>query len=168
MRPARETAAFMRIDLPDFPVAGGCQCGKVRYRLMAAPVVFYHCHCTECQTQSASAFGQSMRVQAEHLLVAGQVRTFLRPAAAGTELACDFCPECGVRLFHRRSQYAGRLNIKAGTLDDTSWLVPAGHIWVGSKQPGITLSENALTYRGQPEDGYAALEQQWQQMIAGN
>lgn len=158
----------MHIDLPEFPIAGGCQCGRIRYRLTAAPVVFYHCHCTECQKQSASAFGQSMRVRTEHLQVAGEVRTFLRPASAGTQLACDFCPECGVRLFHRRSQYADRLNIKAGTLDDTSWLVPAGHIWIGSKQPGILLGENALTYAGQPDDGYATLEQHWKEMIAVN
>ncbi len=158
----------MRIDLPEFPLTGGCQCGKVRYHLTAAPVVFYQCHCTECQTQSASAFGQSMRVRARHLLVAGEVRTFSRSTARDTELACDFCPECGVRLFHRRPQYADRLNIKAGTLDDTSWLVPAGHIWTGSKQPGIILGENALIYAGQPDDGYAALEQRWQEMIASN
>lgn len=158
----------MRIELPELPLHGGCQCGKVRYRLTAAPVAFYHCHCTECQTQSSSAFGQSLRVHSQHLLVGGDVRTYLRPAIADGELACDFCPDCGVRLFHRRAQYADLLNIKAGTLDDTSWLRPAGHIWTESKQPGVTLETDTLIYKGQPEDGFAALTRRWQEMIASN
>ena len=36
---------------------GGCQCGKVRYRLSREPQTLYACHCSDCQKQSGRAFG---------------------------------------------------------------------------------------------------------------
>jgi hypothetical protein len=39
---------------------GGCQCGRVRYRVEGEPLTLGICHCTECQRQSGSAFGMSM------------------------------------------------------------------------------------------------------------
>ena len=35
------------MKLPAFPVEGGCQCGTVRYRLKAAPLGIYACHCKD-------------------------------------------------------------------------------------------------------------------------
>jgi integrase len=32
-------------------------------------------------------------------------------------------------------------SVRAGTLDDTSWLRPTVHIWARSKQPWITLPD---------------------------
>lgn len=156
-----------KLELPPLPLTGGCQCGAIRYTLRGAPVVFYICHCTECQKQSASAFGESFRVRQDDLEVDGAVATFTRIGTSGNELACDFCPDCGTRLFHRRAKYSETMNIKAGTLDDTSWLRPAGHIWVRSKQPWVKIGANELTYERQPEDGDAALTARWEAMLAG-
>lgn len=151
------------VKLPEFPVEGGCQCGAVRYRLAAPPVVFYICHCTECQAQSSSAFGESLRVRSGDLTVTGEVKSFRRGSASGSTLVCDFCPECGTRLFHRRESYHETLNVKGGTLDDTSWLVPAGHLWTASRQKWFTIAPGALAYERQPED-YDALMERWKNM----
>ena len=43
------------------PLNGGCQCGACRYVIGGWPLTFYICHCSECQAQSASAFGESLR-----------------------------------------------------------------------------------------------------------
>lgn len=154
-----------KIQLPRFPVGGGCQCGAVRYTLNAPPVVFYICHCTECQTQSSSAFGESMRVRTADLKITGTLDQHERGSAGGGVVG-DFCPKCGTRLFHRQRDHDDMLNIKAGTLDDTSWLRPAGHIWTHSKQPWVTIDANELAYDRQPEDDYAALIARWNDMIA--
>lgn len=155
----------LKLTLPPAPLTGGCQCGSVRYALSGIPVVFYICHCTDCQKQSSSAFGQSFRVRSGELSISGTLSTFERPAGNGRAVACDFCAECGTRLFHRRAKYADTVNIKAGTLDDTSWLIPAGHIWVQSKQPWVKLPHDALIYDRQPDDGDAALITRWQEML---
>jgi hypothetical protein len=52
------------ILLPPLTWEGGCQCKSVRYLLRALPLTLYACHCKECQLQSSSAFGLSMRVSA--------------------------------------------------------------------------------------------------------
>jgi len=154
-----------KIDLPDFPINGGCQCGAVRYTLKAPPVVFYICHCTECQTQSSSAFGESMRVRKADLEITGAPGQYERVSPGGG-VKGEFCPNCGTRLFHGRRDYKDTLNIKAGTLDDTSWLRPAGHIWTRSKQPWVKIDADELCCERQPEDGYAALIARWNEMIA--
>ena len=37
-------------------LAGGCQCGAVRYRLIAEPTGVNICHCRMCQKASGSPF----------------------------------------------------------------------------------------------------------------
>jgi hypothetical protein len=153
---------MLKVELPTFPITGGCQCGKVRYTLKTPPMTFYCCHCTECQKQSSSAFGQSLRVRMEDIEVTGEVARCLlsRPASA---LLCDFCSSCGVRLFHRREAYGADISLKAGSLDNTSWLIPSGHIWTGSKQKWVAIADGELAYVGQPED-FETLKERWREM----
>jgi hypothetical protein len=40
--------------------------------------------------------------------------------------------------------------VRAGTLDDTSWLRPTMHFWTRSKQPWITLPGDNQTFETQP------------------
>jgi len=154
-----------RVVLPPLPLTGGCQCGPVRYEVAGPPVVFYICHCTECQKQSASAFGESFRVRVADLDYTGALSTFERGSESGSPVACDFCPQCGSRLFHRRPGYGENINIKAGTLDDAGWIHPAGHIWTRSRQPWMTIPKDTLAYEAQPEDGMAALIERWREML---
>jgi hypothetical protein len=153
-----------KLTLPAFPVHGGCQCGKVRYTLNAPPLTLYCCHCTECQRQSASAFGMSMRVRLADIEVTGELARHTRDkTASGSALVCEFCPRCGVRLFHRREAYEADVSLKAGSLDDTSWMAPAGHIWTRSKQKWVAISGAELSYAGQPED-FGPLKARWKEM----
>src|SRR5262245_65152510 len=104
---------------------GGCQCARVRYRVEGEPVAVGVCHCTECQRQSGSAFGMSLIVRKEAFrLLQGELKTFTRTADSGSPVLCAFCPECGIRIYHEPRYMQGVLNIKPGTLDDTSFLRP--------------------------------------------
>jgi hypothetical protein len=42
--------------------------------------------------------------------------------------------------------------VRAGSLDDTSWLRPTAHIWTRSKQPWITLPDGDRQFETQPDD----------------
>lgn len=152
-----------RFTMPELPISGGCQCGAVRYRITAEPIVFYLCHCRECQRQTSSAFGESLRLRANDLKIDGRLETVTRISEAGRMREGHFCPGCGVRIFHGTKESA-EINVKAGTLDDTSWLVPAGHIWTRSMQRFMRLEADDLCYEGQPTDGYAALADRWRVM----
>jgi hypothetical protein len=162
VEPATEVPTVV---MPPLPLAGGCQCGRVRYLVSAAPLTFYLCHCRECQRHTSSAFGESLRVAQSDFSVTGVVREIRRVADSGVQRQGWFCPECGVRLWHGSGDSV-EINVKAGTLYDTAWLRPAGHIWVGSRQPFIEIHGNELAYAGQPEDSYAALKERWKLMTA--
>jgi hypothetical protein len=157
--------ASLSVHLPPLPLEGGCQCGRVRYRITGAPLVFYLCHCRECQRHTSSAFGESLRVRRTDIEVEGELRLTERLADSGARREGYFCPVCGVRIIHA-SAGAERVNLKAGTLDDTSWLVPAGHIWTRSKQRFIAIGADELAYETQPDDGDAALLARWNEMLA--
>ncbi|MCB9994506.1 MAG: GFA family protein [Hyphomicrobiaceae bacterium] len=146
--------AEIKVKLPQ---TGGCQCGAVRYELSGMPLTFYLCHCTECQKQSSSAFGESLRVRSADLRIDGQMAERLRTSPEGKSVLGRFCLKCGTRLFHSRPGYGETLNIKAGTLDDTSWLKPAGHIWTDSKQSWFEIGPGELSYPRQPENDHALI-----------
>lgn len=134
------------------PYVGGCQCGRIRYEIKAEPLTLYVCHCTECQRQSASAFGMSMPVPRDAVtILQGEPKQWSRVSESRREVICFFCGECGTRLFHNPTRNPDITNIKPGTLDDTSWLRPVGNLWTHSAQPWINkCSEEMLNYEGQP------------------
>lgn len=141
---------------------GQCQCGDVRYRVTGTPVTVFACHCTECQRQSSSAFGMALWVRnAEVDIVGVEPKHWVRTMPSGGRMECSFCPNCGTRLFHKLLGQSELISIKPGTLDDTSWLKPAGHIWTGSAQHWMTFDPDSLQYEGNP-DGYADLMAAWQ------
>ena len=129
---------------------GGCQCGAIRYRLLRAPVALYACHCRDCQKQSSSAFGLSMWVERDAIEFTGaEPRIYRTRGGSGREKLCAFCGECGTRLYHSgggvRAEGSTTLSMKAGTLDDTSVVIPTCHLWdearpaVAGPDPGTRL-----------------------------
>jgi hypothetical protein len=132
---------------PPLPWTGGCQCRSVRYELSAEPLTLYACHCTDCQTQSGSAFALSMVVPRSGIAVTAGEPTFWRKVhASGRVAQCFFCAVCGTRLWHNPERNPAITILKAGTIEDTTWLRPVGHIWVQSAQPWIELQQDALIY----------------------
>lgn len=117
---------------------GGCQCGSVRYRISGVPEGLVVCHCSECQRQSASAFGMSLIVRRDHFtLLNGELKDFSRIADSGRTLGGHFCPGCGVRIYHSSAAWPDHIRLRPGTLDDRSWLKPDKQIWMRSRQPWL-------------------------------
>ena len=113
----------------DFPKQGGCLCGEVRYRLAEDPVTLYACHCTDCQRETGASFALSMIVRDKSLaILRGAPRTYSIELADGRQKRATYCERCSTRLWGP-SSVAGLAVLQPGTLDDTSWLRPIGHIW---------------------------------------
>ena len=144
------------------PQTGGCLCGDIRYAVGEDPVTVYACHCTDCQTETGSAFYLAAVVQAASLEWSGSA-----PASwdielpDGREKGSLYCPRCTTKL-GGPSRLANIASIDAGTFDDTSWLVPAGHIWTKSAQPWLTLPADVLQFPEAPgEEGMRAMVRAW-------
>lgn len=139
-----------------------CQCGLVLFQTPTpAPLRVYHCHCTECQKQSGSAFGTSAVFPAEGIFplpddLRAQLSIFTRPAKEGRMMDCYFCKTCGVRIMHRvreaNGQERDRLIIKGGVLEGLNYK-GAGHIYTRSAVVEIPVGVERWETSPEPESG---------------
>lgn len=142
---------------------GECQCGEIKYRVAGESLALFACHCSECQRQSSSAFGMALWVRTSDIeILSGRLKTWVRTTPKGEEMVCQFCPACGARIFHQMKGREEVISIKPGTLNDTKWLRPVGHIWADSAQPWVKLGNECLVYSGNPPTGFGELRERWE------
>jgi hypothetical protein len=125
----------------DKPLTVRCQCGNVSFPTPTAQYNgLYHCHCTECQKQSGSAYGTSAIYPAAGLFPLSQdlkakLKVFTRPTSSGGTMDCYFCPDCGSRLFHRIIGTDGSpgptVSLKGGCIEGLDWK-GGKHIYVST------------------------------------
>ncbi len=125
-----------------YPLAGGCTCRQVRYRLLTAPLIVHCCHCRWCQRETGTAFALNAVIEADRLeLTRGDVEVVDTPSNSGKGQRISRCPQCRVAVW---SNYAGAGDairfLRVGTLDDPDRLPPDVHIFTSSKQPWVVLS----------------------------
>jgi hypothetical protein len=146
---------------PALPLTGGCPCGAIRYEIGAFPLLLYACHCTDCQRRSGSAFALNMPVSTKAFrIVQGTPKGWRRRSPSGVEAISWFCGDCGGRINGERAGQPSTTTVRAGSLDDTSWLSPAAHFFVRSAQPWVRLPDGAACYEDSPPD-LGSLEKAW-------
>ena len=141
----------------NLPLTGGCPCGSIRYEVTQPPILVYTCHCTDCQHITGSAFAIGVLVLEEALRLTGKVPRIIESIADSgrPKRRCD-CLDCAACVCGRPQPgtlAAGMVrSILGGTLDDTSWLRPAVHVWTRSKLPWIVLPESDQQFATRPGD----------------
>jgi hypothetical protein len=149
---------------PVLPLTGGCSCGAIRYEIASFPLLLYSCNCTDCQTATGSAFALNMPVAtADFHILKGAAKGWRRASPSGAEVTSWFCSDCGARIYGERQGRPEVMNLRAGTLDDTSWLVPIAHFFTGSAQGWIQPAAGAECYALQPPD-FGELAFKWRAM----
>lgn len=135
------------------PLEGGCQCGELRYELSAAPITICACHCANCQKQTGSAFVLSTIIsEPAFKFTDGKPGKTTWMSDAGNQRYGFYCKGCGSRIANGQTPSSGVLSLRAGTFDDTSWVRPAGHIWVKNAQEWIKFDKDDLLCDTQPTD----------------
>jgi hypothetical protein len=117
---------------------GGCQCGAVRYTLLAAPTRPSICHCRMCQKASGGPFMALTGVKLNQIQwTQGRPKTF-RSSSHATR---GFCENCGTPLTY---QFDGvdRIAVTMGSLDDPNAAPPANQYGVESR---LEWTKAALT-----------------------
>jgi hypothetical protein len=120
-------------------LAGGCQRGAVRYRLMADPTGANICHCRMCQKASGGpfmAFGGVRR--AEFVVTRGTISTFSSSDIAER----GFCAQCGTPLTYR-GLGADRISVTLGSLDGPNEVEPTMQLGVESRVRWLARSLDA-------------------------
>ncbi len=125
---------------------GGCLCGQLRYASAEAPRFQVVCHCTDCQKSSGSAFTVNLGVRKETLTITGRMTSWEGRADSGNPVLRTFCPDCGSPILTEIALDPGVAILKAGTLDDPSWVRPQRHIFCASRQAWGHLPDDVPTH----------------------
>ncbi len=137
------------------PITGRCLCGGVTYRVEAAPIAQAVCHCTECQRQTSSPFSVIVGFPKSAFSVSGDTLASFETTAedSGGKTERNFCSACGSPLFSLSPAVPDFVFIKAGSLDDSSWLTPELEVWTRSAQPWSPRFEGAAQMERGPRAG---------------
>jgi hypothetical protein len=130
-------------------IEGGCMCGEVRYAVDNEITDVSHCHCGTCRKLHGAAFGTYGAAGSDHFhwLKGEKQVTVFRSSAHMERL---FCGLCGSPLLCRDDKEPETFYLTLGTLDGDPACRPAYHIWVGSKAPWYSITDDLPRF---DEDG---------------
>jgi hypothetical protein len=119
------------------PITGRCLCGAVTYSADSDPVAQAVCHCTDCQRQTGSPYSVIVGVPRGAFEVEGDSLASYSTTGEdhGEETERNFCSVCGSPVFSITPVMPDLVFVKAGSLDDASWLEPGAEVWTRSAQP---------------------------------
>lgn len=122
---------------------GGCDCGRIRYRMESAPLFVHCCHCRWCQRETGTAFALNAMIEAQRVTTLdGQPECVETPSASGKGQKIWRCPACRIAVW---SNYGGAGDairfVRVGTLDEPDRCPPDIHIFTSSKQPWVVIPD---------------------------
>ncbi|MBS0367183.1 MAG: GFA family protein [Proteobacteria bacterium] len=132
------------------PRTGGCLCGAVRYRVDGPLRPIVMCHCTQCRRMTGHFLAATAARRGHFTLAASEG---LRWYSASPHARRGFCERCGSTLFWE-GEGRDYISIAAGSLDDSSGLAIAAHIFTADKggyydiEPGAVQSPDG-TFRAE-------------------
>ena len=125
-------------------------CGAVRYEASAEPLVVVVCHCRDCQYASGGAPANVVVLPKGSVKITkGKVKDFTKTSDTGKPITRQFCADCGTPMFSIPTDNQISI-VKAGTLDDPSWLKPSLTIWTKSAQPWAHIDKGIPSFEKQP------------------
>jgi hypothetical protein len=130
---ARVINSVWRYAMSD-SLQGGCACGQVRYKSVAAPAFSLLCQCRQCQRITGSGHAAQFAVPAESTKIHGEVKYFRFAADSGNAVDSGFCPVCGNPILKKTSGFPQFLFFHASTLDDPAAFNPQMVVWSKSRQ----------------------------------
>lgn len=120
-------------------LAGRCLCGAVRYSVADQFRYALNCHCSNCRRATGSAFKPFAGIERRQLeIIAGAEQLMCYGEASGHDARCRIC---GALLYSvvRDGAY---VHVALGSLGDAPSLKPSAHIFVGSKAPWFTITDD--------------------------
>jgi hypothetical protein len=120
-------------------LAGKCLCGTVEYTVPDQFLYAMICHCSNCRRATGSAFKPFAGIERGKLTIRrgeDQLLVYGTPDANDTH-----CRRCGSLLYSvvRAGAY---VHVTLGTLLDDPAIRPSRHIFVDSKAPWFTITDD--------------------------
>jgi len=132
--------------------SGGCLCGAIKYEFDKSNLISaHHCHCIDCQKSTGSGKSTILMLPAQAILMNGELKFYTSPTSSGRNMSRGFCEECGspVLSFIKEMQEVNFL--KAGSLDDSSWLKIDSNFYSSSAHSWSPIDEDILSFTHNPD-----------------
>ncbi|WP_425229793.1 GFA family protein [Sphingomonas sp.] len=108
-------------------LAGGCQCGRIRYRVEVDELDAYLCHCRMCQRATGGFAAALKQVKRGAITWAREPDRYRSSPIAQR----GFCAACGTPLTYEGDGSEG-LDLTVGSFDEAGRLTPVEHSGVES------------------------------------
>lgn len=107
-------------------IAGGCQCGAVRYEIANAPERVSVCHCRDCQKSAgAPLVAWAMVPREDFKVTGGEAQAF---NSSGDSFR-HFCGRCGTGLYYINETFLpGIVDVQLMTLDAPEAFTPGAQV----------------------------------------
>lgn len=132
-------------------IKGRCECGRVEYQIEGEISDFSHCHCSQCRRLHGAAYATFAGVsRGGFSYLSGEDDISFYNSSPTSERV--FCGNCGSNILVAVDDEPDTLYVAMGTMDGNPVCPPAYHIYVGSKAPWHTITDQAEQYDTFPED----------------
>jgi hypothetical protein len=114
-------------------ITGACHCTAIQFEAEVDPDNTAICHCTDCQTLTATAFRVS--VQTNTLtFTAGVPKIYVKTAESGRKREQAFCGDCGSPIYSSApGPEPKKKNLRTGVIHQRAQLPPRRQDWTRSK-----------------------------------
>ena len=120
-------------------LAGKCLCGAVHYAVADEFRYAANCHCSDCRRTTGSAFKPFAGIESDKLEVtAGGDTLMIFGDPDGHNAHCKVCGS----LLYSLVRAGAFVHVAMGTLVDDPTIRPTKHIFVGSKAPWFTITDD--------------------------
>jgi hypothetical protein len=131
---------------------GSCLCGAFSYDFDRESVISaHHCHCKDCQKMTGSGKATIIMVPTPGLHTRGELKTYTVVGTDGSHVTRGFCPECGSQAISYVEEMPDIRFVKAGTLEDSSWVTVTSSFWRRSAEDWSPVDERVPAFDANPE-----------------
>jgi hypothetical protein len=124
-------------------LVGKCLCDAVHYAVADEFVYAANCHCSNCRRATGSAFKPFAGIARDKLRITkGADRLMIFGDDNGNDTHCKLCGS----LLYSVVRDGAFVHVAMGTLVDDPTIRPTKHIFVGSKAPWFTITDDLPQY----------------------
>lgn len=124
-------------------LTGKCLCGTVAYAVADEFLYAANCHCSQCRRATGAAFKPFAGIERAKLrLMRGADSLLTFGDASGSDVRCRLCGS----FLYSVVRDGAFVHVAMGTLIDDPTIRSTKHIFVGSKAPWFTITDDLPQY----------------------
>ena len=138
--------------MSDESESGGCLCGAVKFEFDKPNLISaHHCHCIDCQKSTGSGKATVLVLPSNAIKMEGELKFHTTTTISGRNMNRGFCRECGSPVLSFIEEMPEVKFVKAGSLDDSSWLIIDSNFFSSSAHAWSPIDEDIPSFTHNPD-----------------